>query len=435
MTANYNGNELHYIASGLSFIYVPSMNRDTEPHMVDWIRDSFTKMQYPNNKFGILYNAFVESNFGKTFSANYRDVVCDIHADSGGLQMVTIGKEATSENKKTIYKSQADNSTVAMSFDEIPVNKIFDPTSKDGATASSKKKVYMPGLLKEKATKSGENLKEQLEFFLEYGTVSRPLLIAQGNDIQSFIDWTNYVQDAIPDELLQGLGGVAVAGATLGIGTLENFIGAFVPKVLELRFPAKQYHYLGVGSFDRLLPILALVKSGVYKDTVFSYDSTTHTSGIARARFYSKLPDGKFTGIRLLASEGYRLRNYEHIMKGIASYDIGYDDPEMLYKLYITHGSYSALKNSNEEHLRDTMIKTKIALFRYSYDNLVKQIEEYMEADTLFHGVKRPLQLPIDMLSKCHTRRDFDHWYGTFRDILKSDRVRSHTQNLESLFG
>ncbi|WEM34307.1 queuine tRNA-ribosyltransferase [Xanthomonas phage X1] len=437
MTDNYNGNELHYIASGTSFMYINSLRRDggVNDETIDWVRNMFVGADRGPNKFGMLFNAFTESTFGKVFKENYADVMCDIHADSGGLQMVSLGKVADDAAKRKIYKTQADYSTVAMSFDEIPVSQIFDPYAGRGAMSATRKKVFDRSQLKAKAIESGKNLREQLEYFAEVGTIAKPMLIAQGNCPETYYDWVEYVQDQIPHELMDNIAGVAVATSTLGPGDLENYESAFVASQMNFRFDCKQIHFLGVGSFDRLAPVLALAKSGVYKNKIISYDSTTHTGGLARSRFYTRRPDGTYVGTRLLQSDGYRPRDYQFMMDHIGKFNIGFDDPESLYKYFITCPSYSAVEAIGESHNRPFIPKTKIALFRYSYDNFITQIEEYMDSDGYMKGIRKAHQHPIAGLAECRTRSDFNVWHSTFKNVLKSDRVRSKQQSLEELFG
>ena len=437
MTDNYNGNEFHYIASGTSFMYINSLRRDgtINDETIDWVRGMFQGAERGPNKFGMLFNAFTEHTFGKVFKENYLDVMCDIHADSGGLQMVSLGKVADKTAKEKIYRTQAAYSTVAMSFDEIPVTQIFDPTAGRGAMSATRKKVFDRSLLKEKAIESGKNLVEQLEYFQKVGTVAKPLMIAQGNCPQSYYEWAEHLQSVIPSDLMDSIGGVAIATSTLGPGDLENYESAFVASQMPLKFDCKQIHFLGVGSFDRLAPILALSKAGIYKNKVISYDSTTHTGGLARARFYTKRADGTYIGTRLLASDGFRPRDYQYMMEHIGKFNIGYDDPESLYKYYITCPSYSAVEAIGEAHNRPLIPRTKIALFRYSYDNFVTQIEEYMDSDGYMKGIRKAHQHPIAGLTECRTQNDFDRWHATFKPNLKSDRVRSKAPNLSELFG
>ena len=68
-----------------------------------------------------MYNAYTEKRPGEWMGEHYRSLVHSIHADSGGLQMITLGRTITNELKEEVYDSQARNSDIAMCFDVIPV--------------------------------------------------------------------------------------------------------------------------------------------------------------------------------------------------------------------------------------------------------------------------------------------------------------------------
>ena len=92
-----------------------------------------------------------------------------IHADSGGLQMITLGKgTVTKEDRIKIYNTQAAYSHYAMSFDEIP------SLIKDDI------RYYLPHTVKQKGLESGYNLKEQYDHFSTLDTKCKIIPIAQG---------------------------------------------------------------------------------------------------------------------------------------------------------------------------------------------------------------------------------------------------------------
>ena len=110
-----------YVASGTSYfklMYAESVL----PQNMDWFNRTFGALNNTNNhKVSLLYNAFVEKRIGEVMGEHYAPNVHHIHADSGGLQMITLGKTITTELKEDVYASQAKNSTIAMCFDVIPV--------------------------------------------------------------------------------------------------------------------------------------------------------------------------------------------------------------------------------------------------------------------------------------------------------------------------
>ena len=186
-----NGNTIHYISSGMSHSRIPSI---AEPETIEWTRNAIRKMNTEDYQFGFLYNAYTERSLGKIFSAKYADVVCDIHADSGGLQMVTLNRQITPELKRNIYQHQAKHSSIAMSFDEIPVTSAGNSST----VTDFSNRQFSSHLVEEKATLTGKNLVDQLLLFAETKTKSKPLLIAQGNCRETYCRWVDIVQKQIP---------------------------------------------------------------------------------------------------------------------------------------------------------------------------------------------------------------------------------------------
>src|ERR1700747_276462 len=182
-----NGNSLHYISSGMSHTRINSVK---DPKTIEWIKSAVRKTSNENYQVGFLYNAYKEKSLGVLFDRHYRDALCDIHADSGGLQMITLGHSITPELKKQIYEHQSKYSTIAMSFDEIPV------TSSGVIDFANRR--FNTHLVEEKAIASGKNLVDQLLLFANNKTKAKPLLIAQGNCMETYCRWVDIVQKQIP---------------------------------------------------------------------------------------------------------------------------------------------------------------------------------------------------------------------------------------------
>lgn len=428
---NYNGNELHYIVSGTAFMYINTLKRGVDDETIDWANKHFREMQRPNNKFGMLFNAFTEKSFCHFLHENFNDSVCDIHADSGGLQMVTIGKVATYEDKKKVYETQAKYSSIAMSFDEIPVQLLDVPAKVPVSGGAYVGKRFDRSLLKERAAESGKNLREQLEYFDSIGTDAKPLLIAQGNDQDTFNEWVEIIQQQIPQHLLNNLGGVAISTATLGRGALENFESSYAPIDMPLKFDCKQIHYLGLGAFNRMAPLLALIKNGQFSNKVISYDSTTHTRTLINGRCYGKLPTGQY-GYYRFHPTAYDPAIYEILIEKFNKYDLGFDDPKTLH-YYLTNNSYAALEKKGDDKLY-MIPKTKVAHFRYSYDNFIDQIEEYMESPNFAYGVSDDLAAATAAFAEIRNRADYDSWMRHFKGGIASVRVGKKLQTLEEFF-
>ena len=106
---------LEYVVSGTSYMRMSNPQVSQVPERVEMVRDLFGKMVHghKSHTFSALYNAYQESSFGKRFQP-YSGSIKNIHADSGGLQIVTLGKTITDELKDKIYENQAKSADVGM---------------------------------------------------------------------------------------------------------------------------------------------------------------------------------------------------------------------------------------------------------------------------------------------------------------------------------
>jgi len=94
---------LEYVVSGTSFIRLANEETISNPETVSKINNMFEKMfrkEETGHTFSMLYNAFCEHSYGEKFQ-KYASHIHKIHADSGGLQVITVGKAVTlnSSNK------------------------------------------------------------------------------------------------------------------------------------------------------------------------------------------------------------------------------------------------------------------------------------------------------------------------------------------------
>ena len=236
-----------------------------------------------NHEFSFLYNAHVEKHYGETFYTKYRGRgIKQVYADSGGLQIITLGLTNTPELKQNVYKAQGQYSDCAMSFDEIPVSVIGTRSSRSDIT----NKYFDRNKFEWCARESGRNIKNQIETFIEMGSEAKPFFIAQGHDLETYVKWTEYALEEIPEELHEYIGGVAMGSAGMGTGVLEDCKRAFFFTQLPLFGKVNHLHLLGIGSVARMVPTLAMIRAGLYNDVHVSYDSTSHTSGIEMGRYY-----------------------------------------------------------------------------------------------------------------------------------------------------
>lgn len=276
-------NKLTYIASGTSYGKVSYEEFSNDPELKEWIRSVLKKMNVdPIHTFGILYNAWTEKKFGKIFKENYEDCLEIIQADSGGLQVITQGLTITEDIRQAIYENQGTYSNMAMSFDEIPIT-ISGSTSKRGDTTN---RYFDRSKFEECARQSGRNLARQISKFLDMKTKTKPIMICQGNDYDSFMKWVEYLLQEVPQELQPYISGIAMGSPAIGKGSLEDIQKAFFYPNLPFKTP--HLHLLGVGSVTRMLPNLIFMQNGVYNEVYMTYDSTTHMSGITYGSYYTK---------------------------------------------------------------------------------------------------------------------------------------------------
>jgi len=276
--------KFEYIASGLDFVFRNTIKVNKYPEVCNEILRTAKIMdtKYPSSKFGVLFNAYTERSNAKDTYEIFKGLT--IQADSGGLQMMTLGHgQISEEEKKKVYACQAKYSTIAMSFDEIPI-KLVDERAE---IHNYETKFYDPLLMEECAKKSGQNLLNQIEYFIEHKSHSKPLMIIQGNCMETYMRWTDIMMKTIPQDYWKYIGGISSSSFCLGNGFKEDVERAFTLSQLQVPDHIKKHvHLLGVGAMNRLVPAIQFRRSGLFTDDMlFSYDSTKHTGGCSRGQF------------------------------------------------------------------------------------------------------------------------------------------------------
>jgi hypothetical protein len=235
-----------------------------------------------NHQFSLLYNGFTEKNFGKKLQ-KFRPAIKNIHADSGGLQIITRGLQNTPETRAKVFENQATYADIGMAFDEIPVKS----TSASGTSAKidTKRRYVDMENFESYARQTGKNVKDQIVKFDSLNSKCRPFVILQGSGADTYAQWAECMLDEIPKELQHRIGGVAMGSAALGMGPLEDVKRAFYVTSVPFERPF-HLHVLGVGALKRILPYLLFSQTGLYKDIDISYDSTTHSMSLDNGLFY-----------------------------------------------------------------------------------------------------------------------------------------------------
>lgn len=397
--------KLEYVLSGTSYLDIGS----SEPHMLE----SYDRMvkhieDTTAHKFSILYNAFTEKSHGPHL--NQFKELNQIYADSGGLQIITRGMSITEQLKDEVYENQAAYSHMGMCFDDIPVN-VVGGSSKRNDTAN---RIYGIELLEPAARATGRNLARQIEVFLKAETTCKPILIAQGNCYDSYMKWVELVMQEVPRDMHPCIGGVAMGGAALGTGPLEDIQRAFY--FTQLPMDQKQHlHVLGVGTPTRMLPYLAFIKNGLYDGVTVSYDSTSHSNGLVFGTYYVDALKRKFH------QHMNPMYNRMHTESGLF-HDKEVSLTEFHKILNTAKGAYREGGGNVElfSVIRNSVIMSSVKNFCLMVDDLLASDQAFLE----YVGARRGRNLH-HMLSLSGVRdlESFNHWYRHVGKYVESNRV------------
>lgn len=412
---------IEYILSGTSYTRIHS-NKDLDQEILESNKEIIGQLRAESkHKFGMLFNAFQEANYGKHLE-KYSDVLDSIHADSGGLQIITLGKTITEEMKDKIYRIQAAHATYGMCFDEIPIQVAGGKSVRNDTT----NRIFDRAMLDPCAKLTAKNIERQIDIFLEEKTECKPILIAQGNCYDTYMRWVDVIMQTIPQEKHQYIGGVAMGAAALGTGALEDFDRAFY--FSQLPMEKKYLHVLGIGSAKRILPYIMMHHNGLYPaDLSMSYDSTTHSCGIEFGTYFKGGRAYSFT------------RHWSN------DYDIMFDDLQARYpQLGIEKFDFLRLMNSSGGKSRDeygysmkTILNTRLAIIMSNVINFclfVDSIHDSKKAIKQFIASNKDLS-PVTPLLDIRDIVDYNKWKADMGRFLASDRIATQKANtLESFF-
>ena len=353
--------------------------------------------------------------FRSWMGEHYRPLVHSIHADSGGLQMVTLGRTITNELKEEVYDSQARNSDIAMCFDVIPV-RTLDGARSERLDLSNRR--FDRTQLESCARETGRNLRRQIDFFDEKGSKARPMLITQGNDYDSYMHWTQYVVEELDDYHVSRIGGIAMGAAALGKGSLEDFKRAFYFTQLPINLESKHLHLLGVGSVYRMIPQFIFMQNGLYENVEMSYDSTTHTSGVTQGRYYK---DDLALNFTRAFDDNYRIV-WEDIRKNFPCYN--YDLNTFYEALNISSRTYQE-KHGNI----DPSLQTYGAFVSSAIKNFLAHVEKLHDSRDEIMKMARGIDATaFNALYSVRTLEDFNHWLQQIGPYVASEPVQEYVQ-------
>lgn len=418
-----SGCSFEYISSGNSHIRVIFAEAHQDEDCLSWLKDKFGFLNTfsPYHKFGLLANAWTESNFGEIFQ-NYKPAINQIMLDSGGLQIVTQGMEVTDKIKDQVYNVQAKWADSAMCFDEIPLSMSGDKSIRTDVS----QRWFDRSKHVDCATRTGKNVARQIEVFLEQGSTAKPFFIAQGNDLETYQEWTEVAMKQIPSSHRKYIAGVAMGSPALGFGIFEDIKKAFYFR--ELPIETNCMHILGAGSISRLLPFVILAQCGTYKDLHISYDSSTHSSGVNFGRYFLGAKNMNFP-------KEYDDAIYKKMYADIENngFHPGVDVKHFHEALLMPSKEYEKKFGS-----RVPFIKMFNALFCSSVRNFITELDKcYADKTYLINTLGRKEKNIYLMLYKIKTIDDFRHWEREVGRHVASKAVGTSSRvetNIEDLF-
>jgi len=425
---------LEYVASGTAHTRILAVATLETPEVLEVINSYFAGLNgLHGHKFSLLFNAFTEQDFGPRFKEHYRHSIHTIHADSGGLQIITQGKTITDELKDSVYKVQADCSDIAMSFDEIPIGVKGDRSGRN----STANRFYDKDKLESFARLTGKNIRRQIELFLDEKTTAKPMIISQGNDYESYMLWVEYLLKEIPSSYFKHIGGLAMGAAALGTGLLEDFERAAYAPHLPFQMDDPYFHILGVGSVRRLLPYLAFIKAGFYpKNTHLSYDSTTHTSGVSIGLYY--LNGGYPINRTLVNPNGFvnhmYIELYEDLNKRFQWAEKGID-MQLFHKAVNSDSSF--YHDREAKHIDIERMKlyyhVQTGFYCGAIANFTYDIEQSLLSKKFLIDMAVKNKLGREIIAACNMPdlKSFLSWKDKHGNLAKSKRVSDKPAELE----
>lgn len=404
---------LEYVASGCSHIRVNVAPNSTPEYQTYLEKVNRAMREISSNSqhhyFSLLYNAHTESSFGSIFE-NYKSSVYNIHADSGGLQVITQGLNITPEFKLKIYQNQGQYADIGMSFDEIPVTLISNRSTRLDFSNRYFDIEKFPLCAKQ----TGINLNEQINYFRSINSSCKPYLITQGNSLSTYIQWTETVLNELEGDNINYIGGVAMGAAAFGMGVIEDIRKSFFYSELCQMLPNRHLHLLGVGSISRLLPSIILMKNKMFDSNDIlshvSYDSTTHTSG----QNYGRIYDQNLKICSLTSPEDYS-RTYSDIVRIFPWVENEFTNQEYQDLLY-----QPKLKTHEKDIYRRFLTKNltgfaDISKFISVVDSVYNNLELGLEYLT-----NRSDYYPFKLLMSVYNKEDYYEWEKMFSHNLSS---------------
>jgi len=436
-------NDMTYIMSGASMALKPGMGtkQDDGTYLPLQDDDIFSGMVADTIKefdsgvnYEIMFNAYNEVNAMKNYFAKHNYFGTKWHADSGGLQMITLGKEITEELKDEVYKVQAQYSSYAMCFDELPIHVIGELKGKQSRIDLSGR-LYIEEWAEQRALNTGNNVKRQIELFREMKSDSKVFLICQGNNTADFVDFYNTAMSVIPKEYYSSMAGIALSAACTGLGRLEaiQMLGSYrfmdIPKEI-----GNKLHVLGFGSIKRLWPLLLLKESG-YIDRDITFDSSSHAIKPILGEFrdedgidykFGKKPDGvpeprcqqgDTVQWDILLGNKFLYKKYGHILKQYYNMDFEeFYEIVALKDVYTSERYNLSCKRQVTTNLYHRWLKAFESCFRFGKE--LVEVRQDMREGKFDSGIPA-----MNDLINVKTKEDFVRWFKGFKNVMPSNPI------------
>ncbi len=421
----HNLNTYEYVASAVSYLKIFNLTLLNNEEILKDVKDIFRSLSNENHKFSFLYNAYDEDRLGQYINQHYRDDLYTVHADSGGLQVITRGLSINDDVKNKVYESQGKYSDIAMSFDEIPL--IINGISVISDTSARR---FDMENLKNYVDLSSKNLIEQIDYFDKVNSKTKPMMIVHGNCYDSFMRWFDLSLNVIPSDYYDKIAGIALSGASHGSGLKEEIERSFV--MGQMTDFKNYFHLLGVGSVRRLLPYIVFNNNGYYpKNIHLSYDSTTHTKSVAIGVYR----DNDYNLIKL---KTHYNNNYENLYHDLENIGICLTCDYENFHSIMNSGSSYFVDNSggliNKIRMKDYYL-ARIGSFKLSvmrFMSLVDSLNSRSAIEAFAHKIKSYKE--IKTLYDVNSLSSFENW-KQHNSAVRSRGIKVNlTQNLEGFF-
>lgn len=407
-----------YIASGLSFIWKRKFDNDSDPMLVKEIRKMIDNMtaQYTNHKFGVLFNGLTEKHQGPHCRSVFDPYT--IQVDSGGLQMVTLGKKSGPADKDEVYRTQAQWGDIGMSFDTMPLKLINDRSTFHDTNS----RFFDPSILEDCAVKSGKDLARQIEVFIEEKTKCRPFMIIQGGSLEYYQQWADIVLQQVPQNHWKYIAGISSGAGALGQGLKEDVERVFVLSQLDLpSHMLKRFHLLGFGSMSRLIPVIQMKRSGLFSEDIhFTYDSTKHTRSCVNGQYQL----GKKI-IQLSRSKDKHYHKAFQLIEDVCEnvFDHKFDEDLFFNTIIMPGGEYT--KKFGADHMASERNLATFAFFLYSVNEVMKAVKLMEDDETKIAEIRKQDYNAFLTLSKIKDVNQFYQWKNEYGKTLNSKAVKN----------